>query len=69
MLGLMSNINELLQRAAEAAASEGVSSDEFVNSAWQAYLTANPGMREELEDKALRNELKKLRKRGLIASA
>jgi hypothetical protein len=26
-------------------------------------------MREELEDKALRSELKKLRKRGLIATA
>lgn len=69
MLVLMSNINELLQRAAEAAASEGVSSDEFVNAAWQAYLAANPGMREELEEKALRSQLKKLRKAGLIATA
>ena len=65
----MSNINELLQRAAEAAASEHVSSDEFVNAAWHALLAANPGMRQELEDKALRDQLKKLRKAGLIASA
>ena len=69
MLVLMSNINELLQRAAEAAARDGVSSDEFVNSAWQAFLAANPGMRQELEEKALRAELKKLRKAGLIATA
>jgi hypothetical protein len=59
----------LLRRAAESAASEGLPSDEFVTAAWQAYLAAHPGMREELEDKALRSELKKLRKRGLIASA
>lgn len=59
----------LLRRAAESAASEGIASDEFVTAAWQAYLAAHPGMREQLEDKALRSELKKLRKRGLIASA
>ena len=70
----MSNTNRddfegLLRRAAESAASEGIASDEFVSAAWQAYLAAHPGMREALEDKALRSELKKLRKRGLIASA
>jgi hypothetical protein len=59
----------LLKGAAEVAASEGIPSESFMAVAWQAYLTAHPGMREELEDKALRSELKKLRKRGLIASA
>jgi hypothetical protein len=59
----------LLKRAADAAASEGIPSEAFMAVAWQAYLAAHPGMREELEDKALRSELKKLRKRGLIASA
>lgn len=69
MLVLMTNTTDLLNRAAVEAAAEGVSSEEFVNAAWQAFLAAHPGMREELEDKALRSELKKLRKRGLIASA
>ena len=59
----------LLKRAAEVATSEGIPSEAFMAVAWQAYLSAHPGMREELEDKALRSELKKLRKRGLIASA
>ncbi|HUS28397.1 MAG TPA: hypothetical protein VMZ53_07810 [Kofleriaceae bacterium] len=59
----------LLKRAADAAASEGIPSEAFMTVAWQAFLAAHPGMREELEDKALRTELKKLRKRGLIASA
>jgi hypothetical protein len=58
-----------LQRAAELAASEGIPSDAFMTIAWQAFLAAHPGMREELEDKALRAELKKLRKQGLIANA
>ncbi|HUQ52065.1 MAG TPA: hypothetical protein VM692_07570 [Gammaproteobacteria bacterium] len=51
------------------AASEGIPHEAFMQGAWQAFLTAHPGMREELEDKALRTELKKLRKRGLIATA
>jgi len=74
LLDLMSNTNQddiagLLKRAAEVAASEGTPSEAFMTVAWQAYLTAHPGMREELEDKALKTELKKLRKRGLIATA
>jgi len=74
LLSVMSNTNRddiagLLKRAADAAASEGVPSEAFMQVAWQAFLTAHPGMREELEEKALRSELKKLRKRGLIAAA
>jgi len=73
LLGSMSNnrddIAGLLKRAADVAASEGVPSESFMQVAWQAFLAAHPGMREELEDKALRSELKKLRKRGLIANA
>jgi hypothetical protein len=63
------DIAGLLKRAADVAASEGVPSETFMQVAWQAFLASHPGMREELEDKALRSELKKLRKRGLIASA
>jgi hypothetical protein len=64
-----SDLDTVLSRAAKLAAERGVSSDAFVAAAWQAYLDAHPGMREQLEDKALRSELKKLRKRGLVASA
>lgn len=62
-------LDTLLSRAATLAAERGMSSDTFMAAAWQAYLDAHPGMREQLEDKALRSELKKLRKRGLVASA
>jgi hypothetical protein len=40
-----------------------------MQAAWAACLDASPGLREELADKELRSQLKKLRKRGLIASA
>jgi hypothetical protein len=63
------DIDTALARAAKLAAKTAVSSDDFMAAAWQAYLDSHPGMREELEDKALRSELKKLRKRGLVAAA
>lgn len=59
----------LLARAAKIAATQDLDSDAFMAAAWQAYLASHPGMREELEDKALRTELRRLRKRGLIALA
>jgi hypothetical protein len=40
-----------------------------MQAAWGACLDAQPGLREELADKELRAQLKKLRKRGLVASA
>ena len=63
------DLDRVLVRAAKLAAETGISSDDFMAAAWQAFLDSHPGMREQLEDKALRSELKKLRKRGLIASA
>ena len=63
------DLDSVLARAATLAAEGGLSSDAFMAAAWQAYLDSHPGMREQLEDKALRSVLKKLRKRGLVASA
>lgn len=59
----------LLERAAQLAVANGVRGDAFKRAAWDAYLDARPGLREELEDKQLKAQLRKLRKRGLIASA
>lgn len=60
---------QLLRRAADLAAAAGIDSDDFMQAAWNACLDARPGLREELEDKELRSQLKKLRKRGLIGRA
>lgn len=59
----------LLTRAAELAAKHDIDSAEFMSAAWNAILDAHPGMREELADKELRSQLKKLRKQGLIGVA
>ena len=62
-------LEDLLQSAAELSARADLPSEDFMAAAWSAYLTARPGLREELEEKELRNQLKKLRKQGLVASA
>jgi len=63
------DVVQLLRRAAQLSATRGVDSDHFMQAAWAACLEARPGLREKLEDKELRSQLKKLRKRGLVASA
>ncbi len=60
---------QLLRRAAQLAAEHGMDTDQFMQVAWTACLDARPGLREELEDKELRAQLKKLRKRGLVGTA
>jgi len=62
-------LGAVLQQAAELAAKNGVPTEAFMAAAWQACLESHPGLREELEDKELKSQLKKLRKRGLIAVA
>jgi hypothetical protein len=62
-------LGNLLHQAAELAAKSGVATETFMAAAWAACLESHPGLREELEDKELKSQLKKLRKRGLIAMA
>ena len=62
-------LETLLARAAELAAKDDIDSAVFMSAAWNAILDAHPGMREELADKELRTQLKKLRKQGLIGLA
>jgi len=63
------DVVQLLRRAAQLAAERGTQTDLFMQAAWEACLEARPGLREELADKELRAQLKKLRKRGLVAKA
>ena len=62
-------IETLLGRAAALAADAGLAPEAFMQAAWKAFMDARPGLREELEVKQLRAQLRKLRKRGLLASA
>lgn len=58
----------LLHRAAKLAGPSD-SGDAFMQAAWAAFLDERPGLREALEDKELRSQLKKLRKKGLVGQA
>ncbi len=62
-------LDELLAQAAELGARHGVDADAFMRSAWSAYIDARPGLREQLEEMQLKNQLEELRKLGRIAEA
>ena len=62
-------IDRLLARAAELATVSGLDADAFIHAAWTALLDARPELRAKLEDKRLKSDLRKLRKRGLVGSA
>ena len=62
-------VERLLDEAAKLAAKHGLPNEAFMAAAWKHCLDSHPGLREEIEDKELESQLKKLRKRGLIAIA
>jgi len=62
-------VSELLARAAELCVEHDVEVDPFVRGAYSAYLEARPGLREELADRQLSEQLDELRKSGRIAQA
>lgn len=66
---VLDQIEQLLDQAAKLAATNGVATDVFMAAAWQHCLDSHPGLREEIETKELKSELKRLRKRGLVATA
>lgn len=66
---ILDKIEQLLGEAAKLAAADGVPTEVFMAAAWQQCLESHPGLREEIDTKELKSELKKLRKRGLIATA
>ncbi len=62
-------LEELLAQAAELGARHGVDADTFMRGAWAAYIDARPGLREQLEEMQLKNQLEELRKQGRIGAA
>lgn len=65
----LTELETLLLHAADLSARHDLSKEEFMAAAWNAYLAARPGLREQLEEREIKNQLKKLRKQGLIALA
>jgi len=64
-----SEVGDLLSRAAELCVQHGLDVDSFMRSAWSAYVESRPGMREELEELQLRNQLEELRRLGRLGEA
>jgi hypothetical protein len=62
-------IGELLTQAAILCVEHGADLDAFMKGAWAAYIEARPGLRDELEDLQLRQQLEELRKLDRIAKA
>jgi len=62
-------IGALLTQAAALCVEHGVDLDNFMKGAWSAYVESRPGMREQLEEMELRDQLDEIRKLGRMAEA
>ena len=62
-------VSELLARAAKLCVEHEIDVDPFVRGAFSAYLDAQPGLKEQLEELRLREQLEEMRRDGRIGLA
>ena len=62
-------VSELLARAAKLSAENAVELDQFMRGAYGAYFKARPGIREEMAERALDEQIQELRRTKRIALA
>jgi hypothetical protein len=62
-------VSQLLTRAAILCIQHGIDVDAYMSGAWAAYVEARPGMRSQLEELHLRDQLEELRRLGRIGQA
>jgi hypothetical protein len=62
-------VNQLMQRAAALCSEHGVEVEAFMNGAWSVYVESRPGLRAQLEEAQLAQQLDELRKLGRIGEA
>jgi hypothetical protein len=62
-------VGKLLTKAAALCAEHGVDLDTFIKGAWSAYVESRPGMREQLEETQLLDQLEEIRQAGRMAQA
>jgi hypothetical protein len=62
-------VSQLLSQAAALCIEHGVDVNAYMSGAWAAYVESRPGMRAELEEMQLRDQLDELRRLGRLASA
>jgi len=62
-------VSQLLTRAALLCIQHGIDVDAYMTGAWAAYVEARPGMRSQLEELQLRDQLEELRRLGRMGQA
>jgi hypothetical protein len=62
-------VSQLLSHAAELCVAHGLDVESFMSGAWSAYVESRPGMREQIEELQLREQLDELRKLGRLGAA
>jgi hypothetical protein len=62
-------VDQLLSEAAALCAQHGVDLDVFMSGAWSAYMAARPGLRAQLEEAQIREQIDELRRRGRVGTA
>jgi len=66
---MVADANLTMSRAAESAARLDLDLDGFMQTAFAAYLQANPAARERIESKHMLEQLDDMRRRGVLATA
>lgn len=66
---MMSRHEIQLLEAARGAVERGTSLEDWMAEAWNAFMEARPGLREQLADLQLRAQLEELRTAGRIGEA
>ena len=66
---MVADANMAMSRAAESAARLDVDLDGFMQTAFAAYIRANPAARERIEATHLLAQLDDMRRRGVLATA
>lgn len=69
VLPWQAEVSRLLAKAAALCVQEDVDVDAFMRGAWSAYVESRPGMREQLEEIQLRDQLEEIRKAGRMGQA
>ncbi|TMQ05612.1 MAG: hypothetical protein E6J90_38195 [Deltaproteobacteria bacterium] len=62
-------VSRLLTAAAALCVEQGIDVDNFMRAAWSVYIESRPGMREQLEEAHLREQLEQIRQAGRMAEA
>ena len=65
----LAEVEAMLERAAALCAEHGLNGDAFMHAAWSAFLDSRPGLREQIADAQLEEQIAAMRERGHVGEA